>query len=90
MSDANFPGDTDALDTLAFCSASSAVLFVLTGVQLNGSPVDSGELLHRVRERLGHSLGEHPDKSNLIPRAMYFAEKMIQGKTEVPIGYEDA
>ncbi len=73
MSEA-FPGTDDLLDTLAFRSATTAVL------SFQGSrarSADPGSGLVHVRNWLGSALAAHPQKDKLIPRAMYFAGLML-------------
>ncbi len=97
MSEA-FPGTGDLLDTLAFRSATTAVLS-FQGSRARSADPSSG-LVH-VRNWLGSALAAHPQKDKLIPRAMYFAGLMLGdgGESGSPRysaapplhpGYEDA
>ncbi len=74
---ANFPGQNDDLDTAAFRAATEAVI----GVTLSGQERNQ----ERVREWLETSIVPADPRNHILPRAMYFAKRMMSG----PLGPDE-
>ena len=74
---ANFPGQNDDLDTAAFRAATEAVI----GVTLSGQERNQ----ERVREWLETSIVPTDPSNHILPRAMYFAKRIMSG----PLGPDE-